>query len=156
MEKRKLELLALIAFSQGRDYNAEVLTECLFSLSEAVVSIHYSGYWDREEMVSVGVEKALSLLKEPYFEPSKNIRGFLYTGIRNEVGNYLRRNSRTLPVSPESDRLGVVQAPDDKVLLEVEYQTQRDRILGRLHIYGITDDRYRHTVRNAALYRAVC
>lgn len=153
--RKKLETKAMIAYSTGGTYDQEILAKCLTSLSEAVVSKHYGSYRGREDLVSSGVLKALCLLRAPFFDPKKNVRGFLYTGIRNEVGNLLRRDSRTSPVAPRSDHFGSSRSQDDEVVLAAEYERQCSKILGRFQACGVNIDLHRQTVRGAALYRAV-
>ena len=73
---------ALVGYAREETYDSEVLFRYLKSLAEVVVSLHYSAFDYREDLTSVGIEKALLLLRAPWFDPTKNIRAYLYTNIR--------------------------------------------------------------------------
>lgn len=76
--------------------NPEVLGEKLMVLTEIVISRHFyaSGYLF-EDLCSIGVVKALSMIRDGHFDRSKgNFVSFLYTGIRNEVHNFLYHENK--------------------------------------------------------------
>ncbi len=74
----------------------QLLSEKLMDLASIVFTRHfYANYDEREDLISVGVLKALSLLEEGNFVSSKGkLLSFLYTGMRNEMHNYIYRISR--------------------------------------------------------------
>lgn len=148
-------LEAMLGFAAGEPHCSATLAAAIRSLSEAVVRTYFAKFSDQEELISIGMAKSLELLRNPKFDPSLNPRSFLYTGIRNEVGNHLRRSSRSFPITPESDDFGVRGPSDRDVILSVEYERERQLILDRLQRCGVVDGRYRDTVRGAALYRAI-
>lgn len=145
----------MIAYAAGKPHHGETLASCLQSIAEAVVSIHYSGYPGRKELISIGIEKALTLLKADFFDPRKNIRGFLYTSIRNEVGNYLRKEARSVAVESTSRHFGASPFMSQDCHWEIEYERIHGEIRNRLRACGVMDDRYHDTARGAALYRAI-
>lgn len=146
---------AMIAFAKGESYHQEALADGLRSLSEAVVSIHYPTFPERTELVSIGIDRAISLLKAPFFDPRKNIRGFLYTGIRNEVGNHLRKEARSVAVPSSLMHLNPSPFEAEDVLWEIEFEKRYDEIRDRFRACGVMDDQYHNTSRGAALYRAI-
>ena len=71
--------------------------EALENLVNVVVNKHFSHYNELEDLVSVGLLKCIELLEVNAFDPVKYpaksaLKNFLYTGIRNEVGNYIYHN----------------------------------------------------------------
>lgn len=74
----------------------------LQQLSEIVCNNHfgYVGYHDREDLISEGKRKALELILSKRFDPSYGspLRNFIYTGMRNEMTNYLYSKKREYPV----------------------------------------------------------
>jgi hypothetical protein len=85
----------------------------LYKLAEIVLNSHFSyvSRSDREELVSAGIVKALSFIKESAYDPSRSsLKNVLYTAMRNEMKNTLYRSSRELLV--EDDILiGANEAP---------------------------------------------
>ncbi len=76
--------------------NDELMYEKLVGLCSMIISRHfYANHSEREDLISTGVLKALTMLDTGYWDPSKGkLMSFLYTGIRNEMHNYLYRISR--------------------------------------------------------------
>lgn len=75
----------------------EVLGEKLFTLAEIVVARHYYASSARffDDMRSVAVLKALSMIKDDHFDKKKgNFASFIYTGMRNEVHNFLYHENK--------------------------------------------------------------
>lgn len=71
--------------------NVEELTRKLYTLASIVVRKHYyASTKERDDLISLGIIKALEMIHNGYFSASKgNLCTFLYTGIRNEMHNYL-------------------------------------------------------------------
>lgn len=123
----------------GEEMNVRVTEQGaknLMTLSEIVMNSHYSYATDKEDLKSVGVKKALDLLYNGGFDPSRSsLKNYLYTGMRNEMKNYLYKNSRDVPVDDEI-LLGINQSYEDPTdgtygLLVVDDSEIR-RALGRL------------------------
>lgn len=76
--------------------NEDILAKKLITLSEIVVRKHfYASANDKEDLVSIGVLKALKMIKSNNFENSKgNFATFLYTGMRNDMHNYLYHKNK--------------------------------------------------------------
>lgn len=76
--------------------NEEILAKKLITLSEIVVRKHfYASANDKEDLVSIGVLKALKMIRSNNFENSKgNFATFLYTGMRNDMHNYLYHKNK--------------------------------------------------------------
>lgn len=76
----------------------------LLTLCEVVMNTHYSYALsvDKEDLKSIGVLKALELLNNGGFDPSRStLKNYLYTGMRNEMKNYLYKNSKDVVVDDE-------------------------------------------------------
>lgn len=92
--------------SEGNPNLSEEVIKQIKQLTEIVVNNHFSyvGYYDREDLLLEGMAKALELIQEGKFDPSfyssdnPSMKNYLYTGIRNEMSNYLYRNKKELPV----------------------------------------------------------
>ena len=70
----------------------------LCDLCNMIISRHfYANTREKEDLVSVGVTKALSMISDGHWDPRKGrLMSFLYTGMRNEMHNYLYRISREI------------------------------------------------------------
>lgn len=76
--------------------NPDVLAEKLITLAEIVVRKHfYASLQDKEDLVSIGVLKALTMIKESKWDKNKgNFMTFIYTGMRNDIHNYLYHETK--------------------------------------------------------------
>ena len=76
--------------------NEEVLASKLVTLAEIVVRKHfYASVSEKDDLVSIGVLKALSMIGDQKFVKSKgNFASFLYTGMRNDMHNYLYHQNK--------------------------------------------------------------
>lgn len=72
------------------------LAEKLITLSEIIVRKHfYASNEDKEDLVMIGVLKALKMIKSGNFDIKKgNLCTFLYTGMRNDMHNYLYHQNK--------------------------------------------------------------
>lgn len=58
---------------------------------------YYASFCDKDDLLSVGVLKALSLINEGNFSKKKGtLLNYLYTGMRNEMHNYLYHKNKKL------------------------------------------------------------
>lgn len=82
----------------------EVLGEKLMQLAEIIVRKHfYASYKDKDDLVSEGVLKALTMIDEGKWDRSKgSFLSFIYTGMRNSIHNYLYHQNKFPLVDPES------------------------------------------------------
>lgn len=74
--------------------------QALDNLVSVVVNKHFSLYNETEELRSIGMLKCIELLEGREFDPElyphpSALKNFLYTGIRNEVGNYIYHNKNS-------------------------------------------------------------
>lgn len=83
-------------FDESCLQDEEVLYEKLVGLCSMIISRHfYANQSEREDLISTGVLKALTMIEAGYWKPEKGtLMSLLYTGIRNEMHNYLYRISR--------------------------------------------------------------
>lgn len=76
--------------------NQDLLANKLITLAEIVVRKHfYSSINEKEDLVSIGVLKALTMINEGNFSKKKgNFATFIYTGMRNDMHNYLYHQNK--------------------------------------------------------------
>lgn len=88
--------------------NQDVLAEKLITLAEIVVRKHfYASLQDKEDLVSIGVLKALTMISSGNWDKSKgNFMTYIYTGMRNDMHNYLYHENKfdTTDLDVLSDR----------------------------------------------------
>lgn len=77
-------------------HDENILANKLVTLAEIIVRKHfYASVNDSEDLVSIGVLKALSMINDNKFVSSKgNFASFLYTGMRNDMHNYLYHQNK--------------------------------------------------------------
>lgn len=102
----------------------------LNDLCDIVLNVHYSYVLpvDREDLVSVGVIKALELLKAGCFDVERSsLKNYLYTGIRNEMKNYIYKNrGKDTVVDDEiltginEDKINSIDYTDDTITISDE------------------------------------
>lgn len=95
--------------------------EELRKLCEIVLNNHYAyvAYCDREDLVAEGMLKCIELLRKGTFDPNRaSLKNFLYTGIRNEMGNYLYRHKKEIPIE---EFFGVSASPEE-MSITVDYR----------------------------------
>lgn len=78
--------------------DVSTIGEKLMDLAGIVFRKHfYASYEEREDLISVGVLKALSLIDGGNFNQEKGkVLNFLYTGMRNEMHNYLYHRNKKI------------------------------------------------------------
>jgi hypothetical protein len=81
-------------------FNEDVLGGKLIDLAGIVFRKHfYANMMDKEDLVSVGIVKALSLINSGNFCENKGtVLNYLYTGMRNEMHNYLYHQKKKIKV----------------------------------------------------------
>mgnify|MGYP000123086070 CR=1 FL=1 len=98
--------MSLLAYKdvyvEGQPVVDENVIDELQQLSQIVANNHfaYVGYHDREDLLLEGQAKGLELIKSCRFDPDYGapLKNFVYTGMRNEMTNYLYRKKREYPV----------------------------------------------------------
>lgn len=75
----------------------------LHKLAETVYNKYYTYYKDKDDLIQVGIIKAIEII--PNYNPKFQLRNYIYTGMRNEMRNYIYRNTRFFPV--EDDILNI-------------------------------------------------
>ena len=85
------------------DLDSEELPEKLQDLASIVYTRHYyANTSEREDLLSTGVLKAYELLAAGHWDRSRgSLLNFLYSGMRNEMHNYLYRNKNKREVCYE-------------------------------------------------------
>ena len=105
------------------EFSEQVIDE-LQQLSQIVCSNHfgYVSYHDREDLIMEGQRKGIELIQSCRFDPSygSQLKNFVYTGMRNEMTNYLYSKKREYPVE---EFYGDQKESEDIVLdnYEVDY-----------------------------------
>ena len=76
--------------------NQDVLATKLIQLAEIVVRKHfYASYQDKDDLVSIGVLKALTLIKNGAWSKSRgSFLNYIYSGMRNDMHNYLYHQNK--------------------------------------------------------------
>ncbi|MBQ7448982.1 MAG: hypothetical protein IJS73_04150 [Paludibacteraceae bacterium] len=72
--------------------NDDAVFKEIMKLCGIVIHRHFSGYSEeiKEDLISEGVVKAYQLINSGYYDKEKgSLTTFLYTGIRNAMGNFL-------------------------------------------------------------------
>jgi hypothetical protein len=84
--------------------NPEVLGEKLIQLAEIVVRKHfYASLKDKDDLVSVGVLKALNLINANSWTKQRgSFVNYIYSGMRNEMHNYLYHQNKFSIVDTDS------------------------------------------------------
>lgn len=69
-------------------------------LCSIVLKRHFSflRFVEREDLMSIGYLTCIELLNSDKIDPSQNLFNYLYTGIRNNIGTYIGRFSREVPL----------------------------------------------------------
>lgn len=87
---------------EGEPHFDEEVTDELQQLAEIVCNNHFSyvGYHDREDLIYEGLAKGIELIRSKRFDPNYGapLMNFVYTGMRNEMTNYLYAKKREYPV----------------------------------------------------------
>lgn len=76
--------------------NPDALAQKIMTLAEIVVRKHfYASENEKEDLRSIGILKAYTMLSEGNFDNSKgNLATYLYTGMRNDMHNYLYHQNK--------------------------------------------------------------
>ena len=87
---------------EGNPVFDEQVTEEIQELAEIVYNNHYTykkGY-DREDLIMEGIRKGIEMIKSGRYNPDYGapLRNFIYTGMRNEMTNYLYSKKKEYPV----------------------------------------------------------
>ena len=93
----------------------ELLGGKLMWLAEIIIRKHfYASYRDKDDLVSVAVLKALSMLESGKWDKDKgSILTYIYTGMRNEIHNYLYHQNKFKTVD--------IDEMEDELTLDDEY-----------------------------------
>lgn len=90
--------------SNGNRKPVEQGLEDLDHLCTIIINSHYSyvNEYDKADLRQEGMIKALDLLASGAFDPTvSSLKNYLYTGLRNEMKNYLYRNTKDSPTEDE-------------------------------------------------------
>lgn len=74
--------------------NQKLLFQTLNEIVFLVIIRYYSKYVDDTEIKSIGISKAITLLMSKYVNTSMNIVSFIFSGVRNEIGNSLKKEKK--------------------------------------------------------------
>jgi hypothetical protein len=81
-------------FVDHKSYDDNLLLETLKEIVFLVINRHYNKYIEDTELMSLGLFKAVDLLKSDHVNTNCNIVSFVYSGVRNELGNYIKKENR--------------------------------------------------------------
>lgn len=72
-----------------------LLFSTLQEMAQIVVRTYFSSFrYMEEDLISLGVERAVTSAREGWVDGRRNLFNCFYTGMRNVIGNYLRREKR--------------------------------------------------------------
>ena len=139
--------------------NEEVLSEKLITLAEIIVRKHfYASTADKDDLVSIGVLKAIRMIHSDNFRSDKgNLCTFLYTGMRNDIHNYLYHKNKfeTVDIDNTFDDGGKSDFYFEEEVAKIDYSLVHlicmkfskqfgnfieDEIIKKLKYYGFTID----------------
>lgn len=78
----------------GQPYDSKLLYATINEIVYLVIRRHYSKYENDTELVSLGFFKATKSLSASHVNPGSVLTSYVYTGVRNEIGNYLKREAK--------------------------------------------------------------
>lgn len=114
----------------------EILGEKLLNLAEIVVRKHfYASYNMLDDLRSVAVLKAMKSIREGKYDKSKGaFYNYIYTGMRNEIHNFLYHENKYVPVED-------MQKYD--VSKEIEYFQESDVCEIDIRIVSLVCDKFK-------------
>ena len=127
-------LMSLLAYTdvynnEGEPVIDEQAVDELKQLSQIVANNHfaYVDYHTRQDLLVEGQAKGIELIQSCRFDPDYGapLKNFVYTGMRNEMTNYLYRQKREYPV----EEFYGDQDKSDKMNLEhydLDYEVIKD------------------------------
>lgn len=121
--------------------NPERLYANLRKLALIVLHCHYSFIRDestQEDLISEAVSKAWELLASGTFDPKRSsIRNYCYSGMRNQMQNYVYKSTRSIAVPEVFDTLESCKSRDEES--DIPYNAYVDEDL----LYLVCDKYYR-------------
>lgn len=138
----------------------EVLSTKLITLAEIIVRKHfYASREDKEDLVSIGVLKAVRMIHSDNFRSDKgNLCTFLYTGMRNDMHNFLYHKNKfdTVDFDTTFDNGGSLDYYFEDEVASVDYSlvhlicmrfkcfgdALEDKVISKLKSYGFKLDGY--------------
>lgn len=88
--------------------------EMIDNIVEVVLNTHYNYITSeelREDLIQEGYLKAYELLKIGTYDPRRNLRNYLYTGVRNAMQNFLYHDRKEVHSDLETAEI-YVEAPE--------------------------------------------
>lgn len=146
------ELMKYDLFHEGDKFiNRDLFVRHVVKLSEIVINKHFNYITgsERQDLFSEAMIKALTLADQESFDKSKgSYKSYMYTGIRNEMHNYLYHAKKDSPVEDEvllsrpcerSFNIDIRQRDIDTIFKEypVDYLLNEDKIKAYLSHMGI-------------------
>jgi hypothetical protein len=159
------------------EVNSEEVCLAIRKLSEIVANKHYSKVLPhvKEDLIAEGVLKGLKLLDGGRFDSGiTSLKNYLYSGLRNEMQNYLYRSRRETPVEEDYQKTDdrtrcdeiVVKAKEIQSVLnefEVPYSDYYQSVAIKLRDMGFVvsprvedDNRVDHPINEKVRERLVC
>jgi hypothetical protein len=82
-------------YASGQYYNTKKLVESVKNIVKVVIDRHFNNYRYDEDIISIGTTKIFELLSSGYLDTSRNLVNVLYSGARNEICNYIKKEKRS-------------------------------------------------------------
>jgi hypothetical protein len=82
-------------YALGQSYDTKKLVESVKNIVKVVIDRHFNNYRYDEDIISIGTTKIFELLSSGYLDTSRNLVNVLYSGARNEICNYIKKEKRS-------------------------------------------------------------
>jgi hypothetical protein len=125
-----------------------VFGEKLMNLAGIVFRKHfYASYGDKEDLISIGVLKALTLLDDGNFDTGRGtLINFLYTGMRNEMHNYLYHKNKKVKILED-----VKEFADDLYFESDSYSINLNIVIDVCNSFSMYGDLYEEVCMSLVL-----
>jgi hypothetical protein len=168
-----IDLAPVKAFACGRPYDGDNFLKCCRDLTDTVFRTHFKSYsWD-DELYSVAMFGICKVIREKKVDLSRSAGAFfsyLYTTVRNFVGNHLKAEFRKgpanghlfggseeeLPREPQwKPSQSLERHPESTAIVRASVGMEARVVFERLRECGAQESRYARDVASAAVFRAV-
>lgn len=157
MASSKVDLSEIRSFALGDPYDGEGFIGALRDLCDTVCNKHFRSRVGDDELYDVAICKVTQLLchgaVDFRYPPSKCF-SFLYTTVRNVIGNWIKAREKEVAVTEVFSR-GLSIRGEDVALARVGVGRASRDIVHRLDELKVSREGYGGFVWRASLYRAM-
>lgn len=131
----------LVKYVKKEKYDPILLDQTITEVTLLVLKRHYSQCIYDDEMLAVGRFKAIMLLNSDYASTQKLLTSFIFSGIRNEVGNILKKNKKGTRLLQQYGEAIICNCTTDHSYSEYDeneiLKQEVDKIVNNFKILGI-------------------